>query len=121
MLEIGGAAYTQEIIKQIDSSIKVGINQSDQLFASEWVQNVREKHDFRMVGACKVSAGFLEAFICCLFERTASAISSIKRCFCHSVRKTVYLRKTLFQISKESEIMIQCKMAFTVKEKCTRT
>ena len=51
-------------------------------------------------------------------ERTASEISSIKLCFCHSVRKTVHLRKALFDISKESEmkIMIQCKMAFMVKE-----
>ena len=66
-------------------------------------------------------ARFLEAFICCLFERTASEISSIKPYFCHSVRKTVHLRKALFHISKESEmkIMIQCKMAFMVKEKCT--
>ena len=56
-----------------------------------------------MVGACKVSARFLEEFICCLFERTASEISSIKPCFCHSVRKTVHLRKALFDISKESE------------------
>ena len=58
-----------------------------------------------------------------LFERTASEISSIKPSFCHSVRKTVHLRKALFDISKESEmkIMIQCKMAFRVKEKCTRT
>ena len=58
-----------------------------------------------------------------LFERTASEISSIKPCFCHSVTKTVHLRKALFDISKESEmkIMIQCKMAFRVKEKCTRT
>ena len=46
------------------SMIKVGINQSDQLFASEWAQNAREKRDFRMVGACKVRARFLEAFIC---------------------------------------------------------
>ena len=39
------------------------------------------------------------------------------------VRKTVHLRKALFDISKESEmkIMIQCKMALRVKEKCTRT
>ena len=39
------------------------------------------------------------------------------------VRKTVHLRKALFDISKESEmkIMIQGKMAFRVKEKCTRT
>ena len=46
-----------------------------------------------------------------------------KPCFCHSVRKTVHLRKALFDISKESEMktMIQCKMAFSVKEKCTRT
>ena len=70
-------------------------------------------------------ARFLEVFICCLFKRTASEISSIKPCFCHSVyvRKTVHLRKALFDISKESEmkIMIQCKMAFRVKEKCTRT
>ena len=38
---------------------------------------------------------------------------------CHSVRKTVHLRKALFDISKESEmkIMIQCKMTFRVKEK----
>ena len=82
-----------------------------------------KKRDFRMVGACKVRARFLEAFICCLFERTASEISSIKPCFCHSVRKTVHLRKALFDIGKESEmkILIQCKMAFRVKEKCTRT
>ena len=66
-----------------------------------------------------VRARFLEVFICCLFERPASEISSIKPCFCHSV----HLRKALFDISKESEmkIMIQCKMAFRVKEKCTRT
>ena len=66
---------------------------------------------------------FWKGFICCLFERTASEISSIKPCFCHSVRKTVHLRTALFDISKESEmkIMIQCKMAFRVKEKCTRT
>ena len=76
------------------------------------MQNAREKRDFRMVGACKVSARFLEAFICCLFERTASEMSSIKRCFCHSVRKTVYLRKALFHISKESEIM---NLKFTCK------
>ena len=65
-----------------------------------------------MVGACTLS----EVFICCLFERTASEISSIKPCFCHSVRKTVHLRKALFDISKESEmkIMIQCKIAFRV-------
>ena len=71
-----------------------------------------------MVGVCKVRARFLEAFICLLFERTASEISSIKPCFCRSVRKTVHLRKALFDISKESEmkIMIQCKMAFRVKE-----
>ena len=70
-----------------------------------------------------VRARFLEEFISCLFERTASEISSIKPCFCHSVRKTVHLRKALFDISKESEmkIMIQGKMAFRVKEKCTRT
>ena len=68
-----------------------------------------------------VRARFLEVFICCLFERTATEISSIKPCFCYSVRKTVHLRKALFDISKESEmkIMIQCKMAFRVKEKCT--
>ena len=56
-------------------------------------------------------------------EKTASEISSIKPRFCHSVRKTVHLRKVLFDISKASEmkIMIQCKMAFRVKEKCTRT
>ena len=67
-----------------------------------------------------VRTRFLEAFICCLFGRTAS---EIKPCFCYSVRKTVHLRKALFDISKESEmkIMIQCKMAFKVKEKCTRT
>ena len=76
-----------------------------------------------MVGACKVRACFLEALICCLFERTASEISSIKPCFCHGVRKTVHLRKALFDIGKESEmkIMIQGKMVFRVKEKCTRT
>ena len=66
-----------------------------------------------------VRARFLEVFICCLFERTTSEISSIKPCFCHSVRKTVHLRKALFDISKESEmkIMIQCKMAFRVNRK----
>ena len=70
-----------------------------------------------------VRAHFLEEFICCLFERTASEISSIKPCFCQSVRTTLHLRKALFDISKESEmrIMIQCKMAFRVNEKCTRT
>ena len=76
-----------------------------------------------MILEWSVRARFLEVFICCLFERTASEISSIKPCFCHSVRKTVHLTKALFDISKESEmkIMIQCKMAFRVKEKCTRT
>ena len=41
----------------------------------------------------------------------------------NSVTTTVLLRKALFDISKESEmkIMIQGKMAFRVKEKCTRT
>ena len=64
-----------------------------------------------------VHARFLEEIICCLFERTAE-ISLIKPCFCHSVRKTVHLRKALFDISKESEMkIIQCKMAFMVKEK----
>ena len=54
---------------------------------------------------CSVRARFV-------FETTASEISSIKPCFCHSVRKTVHLRKALFDISKESEmkIMMQCKM-----------
>ena len=68
-----------------------------------------------MVGACKVRARFLEAFICCLFERTASEMSSIKPCFfCHCVRKTVHLREALFDISKESEMKI---MILRVKEK----
>ena len=61
----------------------------------------------------------MHAFWKCLFiERTASEISSIKPCFCHSVRKTVHLRKALFDISKESEmkIMIQCKMAFMARK-----
>ena len=71
-----------------------------------------------------VRARCVHAFCKRLFvERTASEISSIKPCFCHSVRKTVHLRKAIFDISQESEmkIMIQCKMAFMVKEKGTRT
>ena len=71
-----------------------------------------------------VRARCVHAFWKRLFvERTASEILSIKPCFCHSVRKTVHLRKAIFDISQESEmkIMIQCKMAFMVKEKGTRT
>ena len=70
-----------------------------------------------MVGACKMRARFLEEFICCLFERTASEISSIKPCFCHSVRNTVHLRKALFDISKESEMKIIVQDGFQGKGK----
>ena len=72
-----------------------------------------------MILEWSVRARCVHAFWKRLFvERTASEISSIKP-FCHNVRKTVHLRKALFDISKESEmkIMIPCKMAFMVKEK----
>ena len=81
------------------------------------MQNAREKRDSRMVGACTLSGSVY------LLSISKNGVRNFINCFCHSVRKTVLLRKALFDISKESEmkIMIRGKMAFRVKEKCTRT